>query len=244
MRRSLHCRGSQRSSRISSKKGERPQCFLHCSAIALAKRPTRPGHGGNGQAAAVQKFCGMIQRGGQVIMRVLDHVRQVTIQPIIERFIVPGSAVMTDEYDIYGRLMEWGYSHQTVCHSHGASKINTGPVTRTAMDTTKFTSTRWRAVGRCYGVGFGLTAAFRRNACLLMLVFSSLFTMLASEATRCSDPSLRPSSPATQFRGSAISIRFWENHWHPRGPRYEHNCLDILRREKNGENCHHCVRVV
>ena len=61
----------------------------------------------------------MIQRGGQVIMRVLDNVRQVTIKPIMERFIVPGSAVMTDEYAIYGRLTEWGYSHETVCHGHG-----------------------------------------------------------------------------------------------------------------------------
>lgn len=61
----------------------------------------------------------MIQRGGQVIMRMLDNVRQVTIRPIIERFIAPGTAVMTDEYDIYHRLTEWGYSHKTVCHGRG-----------------------------------------------------------------------------------------------------------------------------
>ena len=52
-------------------------------------------------------------------MRVLDNVRQATIQPIIEQFITVGSKVMTDEYDIYSRLTEWGYSHQTVCHGHG-----------------------------------------------------------------------------------------------------------------------------
>jgi len=34
-------------------------------------------------------------------MRVLDNVRQVTIQPIIEKFIKPGTLVNTDEYDIY-----------------------------------------------------------------------------------------------------------------------------------------------
>jgi transposase-like protein len=61
----------------------------------------------------------MIQRGGRVVMRVLDNVRQVTIQPIIEKFIQPGTLVNTDEYDIYGRLTEWGYEHKTVCHSHG-----------------------------------------------------------------------------------------------------------------------------
>lgn len=25
--------------------------------------------------------------------------------------------VMTDEYDIYAKLPEWGYGHKTVCHS-------------------------------------------------------------------------------------------------------------------------------
>jgi len=61
----------------------------------------------------------MIQRGGRLVMRVLDNVRQVTIQPIIEKFIQPGTLVNTDEYDIYCRLAEWGYEHKTVCHSHG-----------------------------------------------------------------------------------------------------------------------------
>jgi len=64
-------------------------------------------------------ILGMIERGGQVILRVLDNVRQVTIQPIIEKFIKPGTLVNTDEYDIYGRLTDWGYEHKTVCHSHG-----------------------------------------------------------------------------------------------------------------------------
>ena len=61
----------------------------------------------------------MIQRGGQVVLRVLDNVRQVTIQPIIEKFIKPGTLVNTDEYDIYCRLTDWGYEHKTVCHGHG-----------------------------------------------------------------------------------------------------------------------------
>ena len=61
----------------------------------------------------------MIQRGGQVVLRMLDNVRQVTIQPIIEQFIKPGTLVNTDEYDIYGRLPEWGYVHKTVCHGRG-----------------------------------------------------------------------------------------------------------------------------
>jgi hypothetical protein len=33
--------------------------------------------------------------------------------------IVPGATVYTDEYDVYTRLPQWGYIHQTVCHAAG-----------------------------------------------------------------------------------------------------------------------------
>ena len=62
---------------------------------------------------------GMIQRGGAVVIRMLENVRQTTIQPLIEQFIAPGTRVYTDEYDIYHRLPEWGFDHRTVCHSRG-----------------------------------------------------------------------------------------------------------------------------
>ena len=61
----------------------------------------------------------MIQRGGQVVMRMLSNVRQITIQPLIEKVIASGTTVFTDEYDIYARLPQWGYVHRTVCHSRG-----------------------------------------------------------------------------------------------------------------------------
>jgi len=61
----------------------------------------------------------MIQRGGAVVVRMLENVQQATIRPLIERFIAPGTRVYTDEYDIYHRLPEWGFSHRTVCHSRG-----------------------------------------------------------------------------------------------------------------------------
>jgi transposase-like protein len=62
---------------------------------------------------------GMIQRGGEVVIRMLENVKQVTIGPLIKRTIAEGSTVYTDEYDIYGRLAEWGYGHETVCHAEG-----------------------------------------------------------------------------------------------------------------------------
>jgi transposase-like protein len=61
----------------------------------------------------------MIQRGGQVVLRMLENVQQATIQPLIEKYIKPGTLVNTDEYNIYGRLTEWGYEHKSVCHAVG-----------------------------------------------------------------------------------------------------------------------------
>ena len=40
-------------------------------------------------------------------------------RPADPRTIAPGTDVYTDEYDIYARLPEWGYTHRTVCHAAG-----------------------------------------------------------------------------------------------------------------------------
>jgi transposase len=61
----------------------------------------------------------MIQRSGEVLIRMLENVKQVTIGPLIQQTITAGSVVYTDEYDIYARLSEWGYDHRTVCHAKG-----------------------------------------------------------------------------------------------------------------------------
>jgi len=62
---------------------------------------------------------GLLQRNGEVCIRMLPNVQQVTIQPIITSRVTPGSQVYTDEYDIYDRLSEWGYQHKKVNHSAG-----------------------------------------------------------------------------------------------------------------------------
>ena len=49
----------------------------------------------------------------------LADVRQATIRPVIEATVAKGALVHTDEYDVYGRLEEWGYGHKTVCHARG-----------------------------------------------------------------------------------------------------------------------------
>jgi len=61
----------------------------------------------------------MLQRGGEVVIRLLENVQQRTIEPLIRATIGPGAQVYTDEYDIYARLREWSYGHNTVCHGRG-----------------------------------------------------------------------------------------------------------------------------
>ena len=46
----------------------------------------------------------MIQRGGAVVIRMLENVQQRTGKPLIQATIAPGTCVYTDEYDIYSRL--------------------------------------------------------------------------------------------------------------------------------------------
>src|SRR3954463_4502600 len=62
---------------------------------------------------------GLLQRGGEVVVRMLADVRQATIRPVIEGSVAKGALVHTDEYDVYARLEEWGYGHKTVCHARG-----------------------------------------------------------------------------------------------------------------------------
>lgn len=62
---------------------------------------------------------GMLQRNGEVVIKMLANVQQKTIEPFIKNFITRGSRIYTDEYCIYGRLEKWGYEHQTVNHSAG-----------------------------------------------------------------------------------------------------------------------------
>jgi transposase len=61
----------------------------------------------------------MIQRGGEVVIRMLENVQTMTIEPLIKATIASGSLVYTDEYGIYNALSQWGYAHKTVCHGAG-----------------------------------------------------------------------------------------------------------------------------
>lgn len=86
----------------------------------MGRRRRLKGKRGRGTLAAEKPpILGMIQRGGQVAIAMLENVQQKTIKPLITHTIQAGSLIYTDEYNIYYRLPEWGFAHKTVNHSQG-----------------------------------------------------------------------------------------------------------------------------
>ena len=84
------------------------------------RRRRRKGARGRGTLAKEKPpILGLIQRGGEVVMRMLETVQQKTIAPVIRATVAQGTRVYTDEYDIDARLSAWGDDHHTVCHSRG-----------------------------------------------------------------------------------------------------------------------------
>ena len=64
-------------------------------------------------------ILGLLERGGRVVIRMLQNVQQKTIKPLFARFVKSGSMVNTDEYVIYDRLEAWGFGHVSVNHGAG-----------------------------------------------------------------------------------------------------------------------------
>lgn len=84
------------------------------------RRRRLKGQRGRGTAANEKPpILGMVQRGGEVILKMLDNVQQLTIQPLIQAHVACDAQIYTDEYNIYSRLVQWGYKHKTVNHSIG-----------------------------------------------------------------------------------------------------------------------------
>jgi transposase-like protein len=73
------------------------------------RRRRRKSKSGRGTMAKEKPpVFGMIERGGQVVIHLLDNVKQKTIEPLIKDTIASGTLVYTDEYSIYARLERWG----------------------------------------------------------------------------------------------------------------------------------------
>jgi transposase len=78
-------------------------------------RPGKPGRGAAGKTLMI----GMVERGGEVMAKVVSNARKRTVQPIIEASVEKGSTVYTDELKSYDGLAAKGYAHEAVNHGRG-----------------------------------------------------------------------------------------------------------------------------
>ena len=62
---------------------------------------------------------GMLERGGDVMTKVVPNVRKKTLQPIIKENVEQGSTVNSDELKSYSGLSKAGFEHETVNHGAG-----------------------------------------------------------------------------------------------------------------------------
>ncbi len=73
----------------------------------------RGGYGGKGKTIVF----GIVERGGEVITRVLQDRREITLIPHLKTHVLPGTRIATDEHRSYSNLAEDGYRHASVNHS-------------------------------------------------------------------------------------------------------------------------------
>lgn len=100
--------------------GHKGQPAIVAELGRAGRRRRLKGKRGRGTLAGEKPpVLGLLQRSGEVVIRMLPNVQQVTIQPLLTETIESGSLLYTDEYDIYHRLEQWGYAHKSVNHSAG-----------------------------------------------------------------------------------------------------------------------------
>lgn len=147
----------------------------HPQSVAAKERRGRrsrlKGARGRGTAAKDKPpVLGILERGGEVLIRMLDNVQQKTIKPIIESYVCQGSLVYSDEHRIYNRLDAWGYTHKQVCHGVGeyARDDDEDAFVR-------FMSIPLRAFGHYSGHGYDLTKNSLKKTYPYTSASSSLF---------------------------------------------------------------------
>jgi len=77
----------------------------------------RKGHGGRSNTHKTAVF-GMLQRGGNVMTRIVPNVKMGTLKAHIRDHIARESTISSDEFKSYKDLMAMGYKHGAVNHSH------------------------------------------------------------------------------------------------------------------------------
>ena len=78
----------------------------------------RGGKRGRGAAGKTPVF-GMVERKGRVKTKTVPNCKQVTLMPLLQGMVKPGSIITTDESNSYNKVQALGHLHETVCHGKG-----------------------------------------------------------------------------------------------------------------------------
>lgn len=83
-----------------------------------------------GRGAKKIVVFGMVERGGEIIARVVKTAGRKDLFPLISNYVAPGTRISTDEWPAYKTLPALGYTHKTVRHgakeyARGNTHVNT-----------------------------------------------------------------------------------------------------------------------
>ena len=74
--------------------------------------------GGRGNYRSNKTYVvGAVERGGNVVTRVIPNIRKSTLLPAVKASVKPGTAVHTDQNHTYRNLPAMGFAHQSVNHN-------------------------------------------------------------------------------------------------------------------------------
>ena len=74
---------------------------------------------GKGRGPQVQNktlVLGMLERGGELVTRVVPNQRRASLVPVVQEKVLPGTTINTDSLHSYKNLGECGYTHKFVDH--------------------------------------------------------------------------------------------------------------------------------
>ena len=91
------------------------------------RRPGKRGRGAEGKTIV----AGMVERGGQAVVKVVPDVKARTLVPLIQEHVPAGQTVYTDEMLSYNKLSSLGYFHETIQHQakqYVAGRVHTNNI--------------------------------------------------------------------------------------------------------------------
>lgn len=62
---------------------------------------------------------GMVERGGEAVLRVIPNRSRKTVRPHLEAHIAKGATIHSDEWPAYSAIPMWGFKHSSVNHAAG-----------------------------------------------------------------------------------------------------------------------------